>query len=160
MATFRLLAGGPAKIDGRVLRPGDTVKHASDLTKLFKNRFELVSGRPQTLPEDGGDDPVPVETGFTPHDVSTTRRSAPGATFAATEPGEPSPEDNAPVTRPANAPRGGVSEEGGGEVADEEVDDGTGETDDVEEQPAPPSRRSAPTHKATHKTSTRSKRGR
>lgn len=153
MAKFRLLPGGPAKIDGRVLRPGDTVNHASDLSKMFKNRFELVSGTPQRLAEDGGDeDPVPVVSGLTPHDVSTTRRSAPGATFAAKEPPEPGPEDNAPVTRPANAPRGGTSDEGGGEIAEEEVND---ETDDAEgEEPAPaPTRRSA-SKAATRKTTT------
>jgi hypothetical protein len=136
MATFRLLPGGPAKIDGRVIRPGQTVKHDADLTKLFKNRFELVSGTPGVPAEEGGDDPVPVETGFTPHDVPTTRRSAATAAFQPKEPAPPTAEEEAPVTRPANAPRGGTSDEGGGEVADEEpVNDGEEAPD--EEAPAP-----------------------
>lgn len=157
MATFRLLPGGPAKIDGRVLRPGDTVKHNADLVKLFKNRFELVSGRPGVPAEDGGDDPVPVETGFTPHDVATTRRSMPGGGFQPTEPAEPTPEENAPVTRPANAPRGGTSDEGGGEV-DESVDDGTeGEESPDEEAPARPARSHKPAAAKAHKPAARGK---
>jgi hypothetical protein len=160
MATFRLLPGGPAKIDGRVLRPGDTVRHDANLAQLFKNRFELVSGTPGVPAEDGGDEPVPLQSGLTPHDVATTRRSTPGARFAPTEPPEPSAQDQAPVTRPANAPRGGTSLEGGGEVADEEMTDGTEqqeESEDVEETPARTSRRAAP-KAASHKTTTHKRR--
>jgi hypothetical protein len=155
MATFRLLPGGPAKIDGRVIRPGGLVKHDADLTKLFKNRFELVSGTPGVPAEEGGDDPVPVETGFSNPDVKTTRRSAPGATFQPKEPAPPTAEEAAPVTRPANAPRGGTSDEGGGEVEDEApVDDGE-ESPDREEAPTRAARTTRAASKPAARTASR-----
>lgn len=157
MATFKVLAGGPVKIDGRLYKAGENVKHNADLTKLFQNRFELVSGTPGVLEDD--EDPTPVEN-VTPFDVSTTRRSRPAA-LQPTE-GELPPEANAPVTRPANAPKGGTSDEGGGETPDEEApsDEEEADTEGEDTEPARTTRRApARTTARTTRTTTTRKRG-
>jgi hypothetical protein len=152
MAQFRLLPGGPAKINGRVYRPGDIVKNNHDLTKLFVGRFELVSGSPGSLEDD--DDPRPVTTGGTPFDVSSTKRKPPAGAFVSEE--QPIPANEPPVPRPANAIRGG---DGGIDGNAPEADEASGaeeeevdlhedeESEDVAEKPAARAHRKAATKK-------------
>lgn len=141
MATFRLRPGGAAKINGRYLQPGDTVEHDADLTKLFPNRFDLISGTPDA-PED--DEPRALSAS-TPFDVASTRRHHPLGGPQATE--EAIPENEEPVLRPAGAIRGGDQPPGAVPAEDEEAPVSDGEEEVSDEEPAPeapaPRRRAA-----------------
>lgn len=138
MAKFRLLPGGPCKIDGKFYQPGDVVENDADLSKLFVNRFELLSGEPGVRTDE---DPKPLRA-LTPYDVSSTRKAQP-ATLQPNPEQEPSEEDQQPVGRPASAPVGGTSLEGGGETEEEVTDE---EPAEDEEKPTRTSRTSRTSH--------------
>lgn len=103
------------------------MRHDADLTQLFPNRFDLVSGTPG-VPQD--EDPRALDA-TQPFDVASTKRRHPVGGPQPTE--EPVPANEEPVLRPAGAIRGGdtppdaVPAEDDGESApdpDEEVSDG------------------------------------
>lgn len=132
MLTYKLQKGGPAKIDGRVIQPGQTVRHPADLVALFPGRFEVVSGSVQP---DTGADPERVEAGNMDH---PRRQAARSRTVAPA---------GAPVVRPTeNAPEDPEDENDGqsesGEAAErvEELPEGADQDaedadEDAEDKP-------------------------
>lgn len=97
MATYKLLKGGPAKIDGRVIHPGQKVKHAADLVALFPGRFEVVSG---TAEPDTGADPERAEATNMDHpDKRQAARPRPSGVPSGTPSRVVKPTENAPEDR-------------------------------------------------------------
>lgn len=142
MATFRLRPGGAAKINGRNLQPGDTVQHDADLTQLFPNRFDLVSGTPG-VPEE--DEPRALSAS-TPFDVASTRRVHP---LGGPQPHEePIPENEEPVLRPAGAIRGGDRPPAAVPAEDEDPSEVPAGGEEEVSDEEPPAQEAAPRRKA------------